>query len=66
MLRLLLPTLPLLAIGDVALLELVILPHATTWIRIPLGLFGPGRPSDHLIVTVDDPTGFLAALTAPA
>jgi len=157
MLRLLLPTLPLLAIADVALLELVILPHTTTWIRIavhgaaiygviwviglwasfrarphrivdgrlnlhrgmlcrvelpvtqiasirpmpafsddwklrayrkdavrldvsggtvfdvrlsspvePIGLLGPGRPSDHLIVTVDDPKGFLAALAVPA
>jgi hypothetical protein len=154
-LRLLLPTLPLLAIGDIALLELVILPHATMWIRIavhavaiyglfwviglwasfrarphritdgrltlhrgllrhvelavsqiasiapmpafsddwklrayrkdagrfdvaggtvfdvrlsspvePIGLLGPDRPSDHLILTVDDPASFLAALTA--
>lgn len=33
-LRSLLPLLPLLAIGDVLLLELVILPHAATWLRL--------------------------------
>lgn len=33
-LRLLLPTLPLLGIGDILLLELVLLPHAATWLRV--------------------------------
>jgi hypothetical protein len=42
-LRMLLPMLPLLAIGDVLLLELVVLPHAATWLRIVLhaaGIYG--------------------------
>ncbi|CAN5142714.1 hypothetical protein BH11MYX1_BH11MYX1_47180 [soil metagenome] len=42
-LRFLLPLLPLLAVGDVLLLELVILPHAATWLRIlvhALALYG--------------------------
>lgn len=33
-LRLLLPILPLLGIGDILLLELVLLPHAATWLRV--------------------------------
>ncbi len=33
-LRTFLPLLPLLAVGDVLLLELVILPHAATWLRV--------------------------------
>ncbi len=33
-LRMLLPMLPLLAVGDVLLLELVILPHAAMWLRV--------------------------------
>ncbi|NVB79246.1 MAG: hypothetical protein HOV81_12665 [Kofleriaceae bacterium] len=35
-LRILLPILPLLGIGDILLLELVILPHATMWLRVLL------------------------------
>lgn len=33
-LRMLLPLLPLLAVGDVLLLELVLLPHAAAWLRV--------------------------------
>jgi hypothetical protein len=33
-LRLLLPILPLLGMGDILLLELVLLPHAATWLRV--------------------------------
>ncbi|HEY5927943.1 MAG TPA: hypothetical protein VIV11_39925 [Kofleriaceae bacterium] len=33
-LRLLLPIIPLLAVGDILLLELVFLPHAATWLRV--------------------------------
>lgn len=33
-LRLLLPILPLLALGDILLLELVLLPHAAIWLRV--------------------------------
>lgn len=33
-LRMLLPILPLLGMGDILLLELVVLPHAATWLRV--------------------------------
>jgi hypothetical protein len=40
MLRLFLQFLPLLAIGDVLLVELVILPHAATWLRVLVHALG--------------------------
>ena len=40
MLRLFLQFLPLLAVGDVLLVELVILPHAATWLRILVHALG--------------------------
>jgi hypothetical protein len=42
-LRVLLPLLPLLAVGDILLLELVVLPHAAPWLRVvvhALALYG--------------------------
>jgi hypothetical protein len=30
----------------------------------PIGMLGPGPASDHLLVSVDDPTAFTAALGA--
>ena len=155
MLRMFLPVLPLMAVADVVLLEVVILPHAAAWLRVvvhilalygvlwmiglwasfrtrphqihdgravlhrgllrhielpldqiasvapmptfsddwklrayrktatridvsgpatlelrlrspihPIGLFGPGRARDHVLVSVDDSAAFTAALTA--
>jgi hypothetical protein len=32
----------------------------------PIGMLGPGPASDHLLVAVDDPTAFTAALAASA
>ena len=61
-LRMMLPILPLLGIGDVLLLELVILPHAETWLRVVLhvlaaygliwliGLYASMRARPHQLV----------------
>jgi hypothetical protein len=61
-LRTLLPILPLLCVGDVLLLELVVLPHAALWLRIVLhavaayglvwliGLYASARERPHRIV----------------
>lgn len=60
-LRFLLPLLPLLAVGDVLLLELVILPHAAAWLRVLvhvlalygvvwlIGLYASCRASPHAL-----------------
>jgi hypothetical protein len=61
-LRMMLPMLPLLAVGDILLLELVILPHAALWLRIVLhvlagyglvwliGLYASARARPHRLV----------------
>lgn len=61
-LRTMLPLLPLLGVGDVLLLELVILPHATLWLRIVVhvlaayglvwlvGLYASARARPHRLV----------------
>jgi hypothetical protein len=64
-LRMLLPILPLLAIGDILLLELVILPNAAAWLRVVVhvlaiyglvwlvGLYASLRDRPHQIVDRD-------------
>jgi hypothetical protein len=61
-LRTMLPILPLLGVGDVLLLELVVLPHATLWVRIVvhavaaygliwlIGLYASFRARPHRLV----------------
>lgn len=61
-LRTLLPILPLIGVGDVLLLELVILPHAAGWLRVVLhvvaayglvwliGLYATARVRPHRLV----------------
>jgi hypothetical protein len=60
--RTFLPMLPLIAVGDILLLELVILPHAATWLRVALhalavygliwliGLYASLRARPHTLV----------------
>lgn len=78
-LRSFLPLLPLLAIGDILLLELVILPHAATWLRLlvhglalygvlwMLGLYASLRARPHQLVDgrLTLHRGMLRRLTVP-
>jgi hypothetical protein len=78
-LRLLLPILPLLGIGDILFLELVLLPHAATWLRVVVhglaiygliwlvGLYASVRARPHQLVDgrLTLHRGMLRRLTVP-